>query len=212
MAKRESVRGSGKDQPGAMHVTMVIHHHLKEAGETGLSLEELVAKVSPQVPEGYAWRRYVRDMQGLQRRRKAKEDVEAGRRTPLRHLVIEDTPGRRAVATRQLIRRTVTDMTKPDRLTAIRRPDKRYAVGPRIPRSMFSEEVHDVEGRRSRQHVSDMELLRIARPIVAEASARRLAGRHTMTLPQPLVSALERWIAAHEVVLPARGTNPPVKV
>src|SRR5262245_13131853 len=122
MAKRESVRGSGKDQTGATHVTMVIYHHLKEAGEAGLSLEELVAKVSPQVAEGYAWRRYVRDARSRRRSYDTKS-VDEGR-TPLRrHKPIEDTPGRRLAAVRQLIRRTATDMTKPASLTAIRRPD-----------------------------------------------------------------------------------------
>jgi len=112
----------------------------------------------------------------------------------------DDTPGNRATAVRYIIRKSTSDMVK--RNSALRRPDGRYAVGPRKPRSAFTDEQHDFDGSVSRKHVADMQLMRVLtgpNGVLQTIAAGRASPqkRHLPAISVPLAAALERWAEAH---------------
>lgn len=189
--KRESVRGTGRDTAGATSVTMQIWYELQQAGERGYTVDEVLEKVKPRVPPGYAWRRYVRARASMHRGK-------IGNRSS--DFTLADTPGARAAAVRYIVTQSLGNMVR-DR-TAIRRPDGYYAVGPRKPRSAFSDEQHDFDGSVSRKHVADMQLMRVLtgpNGVLQTIATIRTSPqkRHLPAISVPLAAALERWAEAH---------------
>jgi len=191
-AKRESVRGVGKDHAGATSVTMQIWYELQRAGARGYDLDELIERVKERVPAGYAWRRYLRQRQAWAEANQRRLQSSNGTSS------IVDTPGARVAAVRYVVRSAVSGMVKAH--TAIRRPDGRYAVGPRKPRSVFTDEQHDFDHAVSRKAVADMELMRILigpDGVLALVSERRRRHKNMPTVSTQLAAALEKWVEAH---------------
>jgi hypothetical protein len=109
---------------------------------------------------------------------------------------VTDTPARRAAAIRSLVKVTVRSMVSYG--TAIKRTDARYAVGPRKPKSYFPDEVTDVDGTITRKQVAVMELVRVARPVVARIEALEAQGNHHLPgISVALGRALKRLVAAY---------------
>ena len=176
---------------------MQIWYELGRAGEAGLTLDELVERVGPHVPRGYAWRRYVASIESRQRNRLRERGLV---RSPLpRSELVPDTPGNRALAIRSLVRTTAQDMMANKKSpSAIRRPDGRYVVGPRKPRSVFSDEFHDFDGSVSRKAVTDMELVRFLRTLLAQINEGRAHGaKHNPAISLSFETVLRRWFDAH---------------
>lgn len=186
--KRESVRGTGRDTAGATSVTMQIWYELHQAGQPGLSFEDLLDKVSPRVPSGYAWRRYLRHKKSLIQSRGS--SFVSGP---------EDTPSNRAAAIRYVVRASAQSMIQLH--SAIRRPDGRYAVGPRKPKSVFTDDQHDFDHAVSRRAVANMELMRLLIGPFGLLERIRLGQlRPKSDMPKLRVAeaaALERWAEAH---------------
>jgi hypothetical protein len=185
--KRESLRGTGRDTAGATSVTMQIWYELQQAGQHGLSFEELLDKVTSRVPAGYAWRRYLKHRSSLIQSRGSSFVSD-----------IEDSPSSRASSIRYVVRASVQSMVQLH--SAIRRPDSRYAVGPRKPKSVFTDEQHDFDGSVSRRAVADMELMRILTGpdgILALVQERRRRHKNMPTVSTQLAAALDKWAEAH---------------
>jgi hypothetical protein len=196
-SKRQSVRGAGRDTSGATGVTMQIWYELEQAGEAGLSFAEILGRVSPRVPAGYAWRKYLANQRSKRKhdikRRHAAEEAT----TPSSSAAILDTPANRMRAVRFTIQESLSKMVVLH--TAIRRPSDQYAVGVRKPKSYIPDEQLDYDGRISRAAVSDMELIRVLRPVLEQIETRLAQpGRHHLpAISQSLASALKRWFDAH---------------
>jgi hypothetical protein len=172
---------------------MQIWYELQQAGETGLLFEELADRVTPRVPAGYAWRRYLRHRKSLIQSRGG-SFVSA----------LEDTPAARSAAIRYVIRSSAQSMVQLH--SAIRRPDGRYAVGPRKPKSVFSDEQHDFDGSVSRRAVADMELMRILTApdgVLALIQQRRRQHRNLPSVSTQLAAALDKWVVAHRPSSPS---------
>jgi len=180
VSPRESVRGVGRDHAGATDVTMRIWYALQQASEPGLTVEDIEETVGPNVPPGYAWRRYVR------RRRSAGGNGVAP--------ALRDTPVARTRALHYVITDSLNSMVKWH--TAIRRPDGYYVVGPRKPKSVFTDEVHDFDGSVSRRAVADMELARVVGPILQHIDDVRERRRNLPTISVKLEFALRQWYRA----------------
>lgn len=202
MNARESVRGVGRDHPGATDVTMRIWYALQQAGDDGLSLEEILEQVGPNISPGYAWRRYVR-LTLTNRKRMQVVRSENGS-IASHNKEVTDTPGRRAAALRSLVRGTLQDMLRYDRPSALRRPNGRYVVGPRKPKSVFTDEVHDFDGSVSRRAVADMELARVVGPILKHIDDVRGRRGNLPTISVKLELALRQWYRAQ----PASHSQP----
>jgi hypothetical protein len=102
----------------------------------------------------------------------------------------------------------VSDMIKTR--SALRRPDGRYAAGPRKPRSVFTDEQHDFDGSISRKHVADMQLMRILtgpNGVIQAIAAVRAAPqkKHFPAISMVLAAALERWAEAHSTTSSTPG-------
>ncbi len=163
-------------------------HHLKEAGAAGLSFDEVLAKVGPDVPAGYAWRAYVSS-------RRSWAAIRKGTRaeSPARVPTIVDTPAHRVAAIRFIVRKSLGDMVRLH--TAIRRTDGRYAEGVRKPKSVFTDEQEDVSKERTRKLITTMELIRK----VDELEQQLKHAKRENYMPKDFLSAVRRWRAAHAV-------------
>jgi hypothetical protein len=174
---------------------MQIWYELDQTGAAGLTFEEILEKVSPRVPAGYAWRRYLRDRESNYRYRRRRVE-ESGVPAPLSS-VIPDTPGNRAAADRYVVRNTTNSMVASG--TALKRPDGRF-VALRKPRSVFTDEQHDFDGSVTHKSVALMELLRLARPFVERIESEWLPSKapgHMPHIPVTLYAALARLVEAH---------------
>ena len=195
MSPRESVRGVGRDHAGATSITMQIWYELRQSGQTGLTLDELFVKVVDRVPAGYAWRRYLRQRQTQEQHRLG--HLEESKR-PNSLPTIPDTPANRAAAVRYVVRASLQSMLPYH--TAIRRPDGHYVVGPRKPKSVFSDEQHDFDHSVSRKAVADMELMRVLTGpdgVLALVQERRRQHRNLPSVSTQLAAALDKWVEAH---------------
>jgi hypothetical protein len=175
---------------------MQIWYELQQVGERGYTLDELVEKVKPRVPAGYAWRRYLGHRRSKIRSRTKGLSSDS---------IIADTPGNRAQAVRYVVNDSLVSMVRCR--TAIRRPDQRYAVGVRKPKSVFTDEQHDFDGSISRKHVADMQLMRVLtgpNGVIEAIAAVRASPqkKHLPAISVPLAAALERWVEAHATSTP----------
>jgi hypothetical protein len=87
-------------------------------------------------------------------------------------------------------------------MTAIKRPDGRYAVGVRKPRSAFRDEQHDFDGSVTRKEVALMEWLRLARPLITQVESE-WKPTHKKALPTLSVAfyaVTKRLVEAHTKV------------
>jgi hypothetical protein len=167
---------------------MQIWYELQRAGEAGLTLDELIDRVRPRVPVGYAWRRYKRYRQADVSKRKGASSSK----------MLEDTPSARAAAIRYAVRSSAQGMLRDH--SAIRRPDRRYAMGVRKPKSVFTDEQHDFDGTLSRKQVAIMEMLRGARALVAEVETNWKPNHKPGDMPTLTVAfyaLTKRLVEAH---------------
>lgn len=181
---RESVRGAGKDHSGATSVTMQIWYELDQAGQTGLTFDELLQKVSPRVPAGYAWRRYNRD---YTRRSNLSGSSER----------LEDTTANRRRAVHFVVRHSVENMRRVG--SVLKRADGHLATL-RKPKAAFTDEQHDFDGSITHKEVAMMEFLRLWRPravqIVNEWMPHHPAG-DMPTLRVAEFAVIQKLIEAH---------------
>lgn len=164
---------------------MQIWYELDQAGEAGMTFNELLEKVTPRVPLGYAWRRY-------NRRRANTSGIAKASTIPL-----ADTPANRKRSVRYIVR-NMTDNMRRDR-TILKRPDGRFAAL-RKPRSAFTDDQHDFDNSLSRKQVSIMELLRQCRALRAKVEADRTREHPPQHLPavsKGLYAAIEKFVDAH---------------
>jgi len=190
--KRESLRGTGRDQTGATSVTMQIWYELDQAGQDGLKFEEVFEKVRARVPAGYAWRRYVRQQQS-QHAYKVSQNGEYGESHPYSP---DDTPSARAQAVRFVVRSSLSSMVQSG--SALKRPDGHFAAL-RKPKSAFSDDQHDFDGSITRKEVALMEWLRLARPLISHIETE-WKPNHTKALPTLSVAfyaVTKRLVEAH---------------
>jgi hypothetical protein len=175
---------------------MQIWYELDQSGQAGLTFEEVLEKVSPRVPAGYAWRRFVRDTENHRRYDRRRTSSESTARSPLSDEV-PDTAHNRLAAVRYVVRNTANSMVASG--TALKRPDGRF-VALRKPRSVFTDEQHDFDGSVTHKSVALMELLRLARPFVERIEAEWLPSKapgHMPHIPVTLYAALTRLVDAH---------------
>ena len=182
--KRESVRGTGRDQTGATSVTMQIWYELNQAGQVGLTFDEVLQKVSPRVPPGYAWRAYNRE----RARRTTTIDGPAS--------IVVDTPKNRASSVRYVVQKSLSNMTAVG--SALKRPDGHFAAL-RTPKAAYSIEQHDFDGSITRKEVALMEWLRVARPLITwiESDWKPNHSKALPTLSVAFYAVTRRLVEAH---------------
>jgi hypothetical protein len=195
--KRESVRGTGRDQTGATSVTMQIWYELEQSGQAGLTFDEVLDKVSPRVPAGYAWRRYIKQRHAYAAANKQRRHGSDNREDAVARLSEQPTPELRTTAVRYVVRSLLAGMVAGG--TALKRPDGRFAAL-RKPRSAYTDEQHDFDGSVTHKSVALMELLRLARPFVERIESEWLPSKapgHMPHIPVTLYAALARLVEAH---------------
>lgn len=200
MSERANLWGVGRPLQGATSVTRLIYYVLGQAGDPGLTVDEVVARVGDQLPAGYVWRKYQAYLEtNRKKNRRRRPDTLATARAR----VSEPTPAARARATRFVVGKALQNMSQLDKngeRAAIPRPDGHYVVGLRTPRAMKGlEGKYDESGEITRKAVTTMELVRVLRPYIETIQTRRAAKRNMPTMSIALAAALERWYEAHAV-------------
>jgi hypothetical protein len=212
--RASNFRGSGRPTSGATSITMQIYHELTQAGEAGLSFEEIVERVKGRVPAGYAWRKYQADRLGKQARDERYRGISATRTRTTVRVADEPSPTDRVKAIRFTVRTCLNGMIDARSRTAIRRPDGRYAVGLRPPRETSGlEGKYDEDGQITRRQVALMEFLRLARPLVARVEAERLRDhppKHLPAISAVLYASIKKVVDVNTAQQPAAIVAPPV--
>jgi hypothetical protein len=173
---------------------MQIWYELDQAGQVGLTVEEILDKVSPRVPAGYAWRRYNRQRQA-QRTYAQQKPARGDRDLTLPQSPLADSPKERARSVQYVIRSSLSSMVQSG--TALKRGDGHYAAL-RKPKAAFTDEQHDFDGSITRKEVALMEWLRLARPLIAYVTEQRARRPHDMPhIPVAFYAATQRLVEAH---------------
>jgi hypothetical protein len=179
---------------------MQIWYELDQAGAAGLTFDEILEKVSPRVPAGYAWRRYLRQRQAQHNHDQRQASSEYGSASPYSEPV--DTPAARRKAVLFVVRASLSSMVQSG--TALKRPDGHFAVL-RKPKSAFSctkcgRDEHDYDGSVTRKEVALMEWLRTWRVRVAEIDTQWIPTHQSGDMPTLRVAeyaAIKRLVEAH---------------
>jgi hypothetical protein len=176
---------------------MQIWYELDQAGQAGLTFDEVLEKVSPRVPAGWAWRRYNRQRQAQRRYDDARLAPRSDRASTTAQSDVPDTPHARTLAVRYAVRSCLAGMVAGG--TGFKRPDGHF-VALRKPKSVFTDEQHDFDGSVTHKSVALMEFLRVARPFVERIEAEWLPSKapgHMPHIPVTLYAALTRLVEAH---------------
>ena len=142
---------------------MQIWYELEQAGQAGLTFDELLEKVSPRVPAGYAWRRYVRD-KANHRRSDAKISSEI-RKPIVISDEINDTPANRQRAVHYVVRQTLQNMQRGNAMV-LKRSNGQFAVLRKPKIKGFTEEQYDFDGSITRKEAAVMDWLREMRLLI----------------------------------------------
>jgi hypothetical protein len=189
----------GRRPAGAENTTMLLWHAMNDAGDAGITRDELVAVVGPRINAGHARRRYL-----VKRLHRYNSKVPSSRRllgTP----TFEDTDPDEAK--RFLITATLDHMR--DLGTATRDEQRHYRVGrkPRAARYQQDDAVLDPSGVRTRMHMGTNEALRVLNAFAKRRRASyraQLTGREFKALERLLELADEELRSGFPTWLPTR--------
>jgi hypothetical protein len=176
---------------------MQIWYELEQAGQPGLTFDEIIEKVRPRVPAGYAWRRYVRDKANHRR-----SDAKTSSEITTAHLIsdeVSDTPANRQRAVHYVVRQTLQNMQRGNAMV-LKRPDGHFAALRKPKIRGFTDEQYDFDGSVTRKHVALMDLLRIWRARVAEIDSQWIPTHHAGDMPTLRVAdyaVIKRFVEAH---------------
>lgn len=179
----------GRRPAGADHTTMLLWHAISDAGETGITRDELVTVVGPRVNAGHAKRRYLVHLEREHRRRNCVANGLATQFPTFENLDLDR-------AKNFFVTSTLSNMRKHG--TANRDDQGRYRAGrkPRAPRYQQDEAVLDPTGARTRMLMNSNEAIR---------AVRQLLERHEQSFRakpnQREWRAIERLVALHEEAL-----------
>lgn len=195
MTKSYSLEGADRVTVGTSDITMRIWLLVDEAGEDGLSRDEIITAVAPHVNAGHARRRYLKQREANYRYRR---DI-VGSAVSIISPSWEDT-GVEA-ARRYAVGLTIGNMRRVGSLVLL--GADRFKTG-RKPRYKRDERAIDLTGDRTRLHMNGTEALRVLEPALER---HRGSPRARMTAREWV--ALERLVGLFRDELRAGFPNVP---
>ena len=178
-----SSRGADRITVGTSDFTMRIWQLVDDAGDDGLSRDEIVELVAPHVNAGYARRRYLSRLNRTERHRSDTLGMKVARVSTWEDIEV-------GAARSYVIRKTLENMRQ--RGSLVRGEDDRYRAG-RKPRYLRDERKLDLNGDLTRLHMNGNEALRALKPAL-----ERRRQSHRAQLSTREWDALERLVELFE--------------